>query len=38
MNRFAGNMLEVKNKTGETLIVMSKNAYDALLEEQKNTL
>jgi hypothetical protein len=38
MNRFAGNMLEVKSKTGETLIVMSKNAYDALLEEQKNTL
>ena len=38
MNRFAGNMLEVKNKAGETLIVMSKNAHDALHEEQKSTL
>lgn len=38
MNHFAGNMLEVKNKAGETLIVMSKNAYDALLEDQKNIL
>ncbi len=38
MNRFAGNMLEVKNKAGETLIVMSKNAHDALLEEQKAIL
>ncbi|HZY38582.1 MAG TPA: arginine deiminase-related protein [Mucilaginibacter sp.] len=38
MNRFAGNMLEVKNMAQETLIVMSKNAYEALLEEQKNVL
>jgi hypothetical protein len=38
MNRFAGNMLEVKNMARETLIVMSKNAYGALLEEQKNVL
>jgi len=38
MNSFAGNMLEVKNKAGETLIVMSKNAHDALLEEQKSVL
>ncbi len=38
MNHFAGNMLEVKNRAGETLIVMSKSAHDALLEEQKNTL
>ncbi|MGN8068945.1 citrulline utilization hydrolase CtlX [Mucilaginibacter sp. 22184] len=38
MNRFAGNMLEVKNKTDETLIVMSKNAFEALFEEQKSTL
>ena len=38
MNHFAGNMLEVKNKVGETLIVMSKNAYDGLLEDQKSTL
>ena len=38
MNRFAGNMLEVKNGAGETLIVMSKNAYNALDDEQKATL
>jgi hypothetical protein len=38
MNRFAGNMLEVKNQAGETLVMMSKNAFDALLEEQKTTL
>jgi hypothetical protein len=38
MNQFAGNMLEVKNKAGETLIVMSQNAYNALLEEQKAAL
>jgi hypothetical protein len=38
MNHFAGNMLEVKNKSGETLIVMSKNAHDALLEDQKTIL
>ncbi|MDP9047085.1 MAG: arginine deiminase-related protein [Bacteroidota bacterium] len=34
MNQFAGNMLELKNKAGETLIVMSKNAYQSLLHEQ----
>jgi hypothetical protein len=38
MNHFAGNMLEVKNKSGETLIVMSKNAHDALLGDQKTIL
>ncbi|WP_255486792.1 citrulline utilization hydrolase CtlX [Mucilaginibacter sp. SP1R1] len=38
MNRFAGNMLEVTNKAGETLIVMSNNAYQALTDEQKNML
>jgi hypothetical protein len=38
MNRFAGNMLEVKNQVGENLIVMSQNAYQALDEEQKATL
>jgi len=37
MNQFAGNMLEVKNNGGETLIVMSQNAYNAL-GEQKATL
>lgn len=38
MNRFAGNMLEVQNAEGETLIMMSKNAFNALEDEQKNTL
>jgi len=38
MNRFAGNMLEVQNNSGETLIVMSKTAYKSLTDEQKNTL
>ncbi len=38
MNRFAGNMLEVKNKAGETLIVLSGNAYQALDEAQKTVL
>ena len=38
MGYFAGNMLEVKNKAGETLIVMSGNAYSTLAEEQKSTL
>ncbi|RYE06794.1 MAG: amidinotransferase [Sphingobacteriales bacterium] len=38
MNHFAGNMLEVQNKLGESLIVMSKNAWDSLNEEQKTVL
>jgi hypothetical protein len=38
MNRFAGNMLEVKNQAGENLIVMSQNAYQALYEGQRLTL
>lgn len=38
MNQFAGNMLEVKNKAGETLIVMSQNAYNALGDEQRAKL
>ena len=38
MNQFAGNMLEVKNKVGETLIVMSQNAYNALNEVQRSAL
>ncbi len=38
MNKFAGNMLEVKNADGETLIVMSQTAYSSLLAEQKATL
>lgn len=38
MNRFAGNMLEIKNQSGETLIVMSKNAYQSLLSNQVKAL
>jgi hypothetical protein len=38
MNSFAGNMLEVKNTDGETLVVMSQTAYNSLSAEQKTTL
>ncbi|WP_454802720.1 citrulline utilization hydrolase CtlX [Mucilaginibacter phyllosphaerae] len=38
MNHFAGNMLEVKNNLGETLVVMSQSAFTSLTEEQKTTL
>jgi len=38
MNRFAGNMLEIKNQFGESLIMMSKSAFDSLLHEQKTAL
>jgi hypothetical protein len=38
MNHFAGNMLEVKNKAGENLIVMSDSAYNELDESQKTEL
>ncbi|RZK55824.1 MAG: amidinotransferase [Pedobacter sp.] len=38
MNRFAGNMLEVKNAQGEALLVMSEQAYKALTQTQINAL
>jgi hypothetical protein len=38
MNQFAGNMLEVRNSEGDTLIIMSKNAYNSLNQAQKTTL
>jgi hypothetical protein len=38
MNRFAGNMLEVQNKAGEKLIVMSQNAYSSLTQPQRTIL
>lgn len=38
MNRFAGNMLEVKNNAGDTLIVMSQSAYLSLNNEQQAIL
>ncbi len=38
MNHFAGNMLEVYNNNGESLIVMSQAAWDSLDDEQKEVL
>jgi len=38
MNHFAGNMLEVKSKDGDTLIVMSESAYKSLEDGQISTL
>lgn len=34
MNAFAGNMLQVRNKWGDTLLVMSQQALDSLTPEQ----
>jgi hypothetical protein len=34
MNHFAGNMLQVQNKAGEKLLVMSTQAYESLHDEQ----
>jgi hypothetical protein len=34
MDRFAGNMLQVHNRQGEKLLVMSSQAYDSLSPEQ----
>jgi hypothetical protein len=38
MNHFAGNMLELKNKSGDSLLVMSQSAYQSLTEDQKAAL
>lgn len=38
MNRFAGNMLQVKSKFGSRYLVMSQQAHDALTPEQIETL
>ena len=38
MNRFAGNMLQVQNKTGQRYLVMSSQAYNALTPAQVNEL
>lgn len=38
MNRFAGNMLQVVNKTGQRYLVMSNQAYEALTPEQVKEL
>lgn len=38
VNAFAGNMLEVENKNGESFLVMSQTAYDSLAEKQRDIL
>ncbi|MES1219627.1 MAG: arginine deiminase-related protein, partial [Bacteroidota bacterium] len=38
MNHFAGNMLQVENKKGEKLLVMSSQAFESLTNEQVKTL
>ena len=38
MHHFAGNMLEVKNKKGESILIMSKAAFETLTEDQKERL
>ena len=38
MNRFAGNMLQIENKQGEKLLVMSTRAYQSLTGGQKEKL
>lgn len=38
MHCFAGNMLEVKNRKGENILVLSQSAFDVLRKEQKQML
>ena len=38
MNHFAGNMLEISNKAGESLIVMSQSAFNSLRSAQRDAL
>ena len=38
MNKFAGNMLQVRNRQGELLLVMSEQAYKSLNAQQISTL
>ena len=38
MHCFAGNMLELKNKNGENILVLSQSAYSSLRKEQKDML
>lgn len=38
MNHFAGNMLELQNKAGQSLLVMSQSAYNSLESSQKLAL
>jgi hypothetical protein len=38
MEQFAGNMLQVEDRQGRKLLVMSQTAFDSLIEEQKAIL
>jgi hypothetical protein len=38
MNRFAGNMLQVQNSSGQKFLVMSSQAFQSLSDDQKTTL
>ena len=38
MHQFAGNMLQVKNSTGEKFLILSETAYRSLRKEQKQML
>jgi hypothetical protein len=38
LDRFAGNMLELRNRRGERLIAISQQAWDSLDAEQRATL
>jgi hypothetical protein len=38
MNHFAGNMLQVENKDGEKLLIMSSQAFDSLSKDQLGVL
>jgi len=38
MNHFAGNMLQVENKSGEKILVMSQQAWQSLTTEQQEEL
>ena len=38
INQFAGNMLEVRGQSNEVLIVMSQRAFEALTDDQRQTL
>jgi len=38
MNRFAGNMLQIRNRVGEPILVMSSQAFDSLTPDQVGQL
>lgn len=38
MNKFAGNMLEIKSKDGKKMLAMSKSAHDSLTPDQREQI